>query len=104
MRARAVSDPSRSDLEEIGDRLEQVEAILAYAGAGSRRLIAVRALLQDYKAENMPTRGIREKWVAIIEAMLKLDRSATDDQLRDLRRQVADLRGAVHAYQSNLSR
>ena len=98
-----MSDPSRSDIDEIGDRLEQVDAILVYAGAGSRRLIAVRVLLQDYKAENMPTRGMREKWVAIIGAMLKLDRSATDDQLEDLRRQIADLRGMVHAYQSNLS-
>ena len=104
MRARAVSDPSRFDLEEIGDRLEQVEAILAYAGAGSRRLIAVRVLLQDYKLENMPTRGLREKWLAIIEAMLKLDSSATDDQLGDLRQQIADLRGAVHAYQSKVLR
>ena len=99
-----MSDLSRSDLDEIGERLEQVEAILAYAGAGSRRLIAVRALLQDYKAENMPTSGMRQKWVAIVEAMLKLDNSATDDQLRDLCRHIADLRGAVHAYQSHLSR
>ena len=102
MCAGAVSDPSRSDLEAIHDRLEQVEAILAYAGAGSRRLVAVRALLQDYKAENMPTRDARERWVAIIEAVLKLDRGATDDHLRDLCRQVADLRGMIHAYRSNL--
>jgi len=57
----------RTDLDEIGDRPEKNEAILAYEGAGSRRLIAVRTLLQEYKADYMPTR-VREKWVAIIEA------------------------------------
>jgi hypothetical protein len=35
--------------------------------------------------------------------MLKLDRTATDSQLRDLRRHAADLRGIVRAYQTNLS-
>src|SRR5262249_40130065 len=100
----AARDLSRSNLEEIGDRLEQVEAILAYAGAGSRRLGAARELLQAYKPETMPTRGRGETWVATIEAMLKLDRSPTDDQLRDLGRQIASLRGALHRYLSTFSR
>ena len=68
-----MSGPSRTDLEKIGDRLEQVEAILAYEGALTRRLIAVRVLLSHSDSAALPTASMRKRWIGILESMLKLD-------------------------------
>ena len=96
-----MSGPSRTDLEKIGDRLEQVEAILAYEGALTRRLIAVRELLSHSAA--LPTRGMRKRWIAILETMLKLDANvATAAQVADLLRQIESLRRAVRAHEADI--
>ena len=68
-----MNGPSRTDLEMIGDRLEQAEAILAYEGMLTRRLIAVRELLSQSDTASLPTLSMRKRWIDILETMLKLD-------------------------------
>lgn len=93
----------RSDLEKIGDRLEQAEAILAYEGTTAHRLSAVRALLSPLGSTVMPTRSTRKQWVGIVETMLQLKHdTATADEAGDLSRQIADLRRAIHAHQADI--
>ena len=98
-----MNGPSRTDLEKIGDRLEQVEAILAYEGALSRRLIAVRELLRLSDSATLPTRSMRERWIDILETMLKLDaKVATAAEAADLLLQVEGLRRAVRAHEAKI--
>ena len=98
-----MSGPSRSDLEKIGDRLEQVEAILAYVGPLHRRLIAVRSLLNVSGSAVLPTRGMRKRWTDMLETMLRLDaKVATPAEGAELLRQVESLRRAVRAHEANI--
>ena len=98
-----MSGPSRTALEKIGDRLEQVEAILAYEGALTRRLIGVRELLSRSDSAALPTRGMRKRWIDILETMLKLDANvATTAQGADLLRQIESLRRAVRAHEADI--
>ncbi len=94
----------RSDLEKMGDRLEQAEAILAYDGASSHRLAAVRALLRTLSSTVMPTPSMRKQWVAIAETMLLLKQDmATTVEVADLSRQIATLRQAIRAHEVDIS-
>ena len=98
-----MSDQPRSDLERIGDRLEQVEAILAYEGALHRRLIAARSLLNVSARAALPTRSMRKQWTDMLETMLKLDaKFATAAEAADLLRQVEALRRAVRAHEADI--
>lgn len=94
----------RSDLEKIGDKLEQAEAILAYEGGTFHRLAAVRALLRTLNSTVMPTLSMRKQWVGIVETTLRLKHDmATADEVVDLSRQIADLRRAIRAYEADIS-
>jgi hypothetical protein len=98
-----VSGPSRTDLEKIGDRLEQVEAILAYEGALTRRLIAVRELLGHSDSAALPTRSMRKRWIDLLETMLKLDANvATAGDVANLLRQIENLRRAVRGHEADI--
>ena len=98
-----MSDWPRSELENIGDRLEQVEAILAYEGPLHRRLIAVRSLLNLSARAALPTRAMRKDWTELLETMLKLDaKVATPAEAADLLRQVEMLRRAVRAHEADI--
>ena len=95
-----MSDRSLSDLERIGDRLEQVEAILAYEGALTRRLIAVRELLSLSDSAALPS-SMRKRWIDILETMLKLDaEDASAADVAELLRQIKSLRRAVRAHEA----
>ena len=99
-----MSDLPRSDLEVIGDRLEQAEAILAYEGALGRRLTAVRSLLSHSGGAALPTRSMRKQWTEILETMLKLDaKVATPGEAAELLRQVESLRRAVRAHEGHIA-
>src|SRR5262249_23289321 len=99
-----MSGSSRSDLETIGDRLEQAEAILAYEGALSRRLFAVRKLLSGFDSAVLPTRGMRKRWIGVLETILKLDhQAATAAEVADVVRQIQNLRRAVRAHEADIS-
>jgi hypothetical protein len=94
----------RSHLEQIGDKLEQAEAILAYNGGSSHRLAAVRALLSPLGSAVMPSLSMRKRWVGIVETMLRLKHDmATADEVADLSRQIVDLRRAVRAHEVHIS-
>ena len=98
-----MSGHQRTDLEKIGDRLEQVEAILAYDGALPRRLIAVRSLLNLSGNAALPTRAMRKDWTELLEMMLKLDaKAATPAEVADLLREVERLRRAVRAHEADI--
>ena len=98
-----MNGPSRTDFEMIGDRLEQVEAILAYEGVLTRRMIAVRELLSHYDGAALPTLSMRKRWIDILETMLKLDANvATAAEAADLLQQVERLRRAVRAHQADI--
>ena len=98
-----MSDRPRSELEQIGDRLEQVEAILVYEGALHRRLIAARSLLNLSGSALLPTRSMRKQWIEMLETMLKLDaKAATVAEVADLLRQVEILRRAVRAHEADI--
>ena len=98
-----MSNRPRSELEKIGDRLEQVEAILAYVGPLHRRLVAVRSLLSPSGSAILPTRSMRKRWTDILETMLKLDaKVATPAEVADLLRQVEHLRRAVRAHEADI--
>src|SRR5689334_1227248 len=100
---RAVNGPSRTDLERIGDRLEQVEAILAYEGALTRRLIGVRELLSHSDSAALPTRSMRNRWADILETMSKLDaKVASAADVADLLREIETFRRAVRAYETSI--
>jgi hypothetical protein len=93
----------RSDLEQIGDRLEQVEAILAYEGPLHRRLIAVRSLLNLSGSAVLPTRSMRKRWTDMLETMLRLDaKVAAPAEAAELLRQVESLRRAVRAHEVDI--
>jgi hypothetical protein len=71
----AGAAPARSDLgrlQLLADRLEQADAILAHAAPTPRRLAAVRALLRQFRIDDMPTRSTRALWLRIVEAMVGL--------------------------------
>jgi hypothetical protein len=98
-----VSSQPRSDLELIGDRLEQVEAILTYEGALHRRLLAVRSLLNLSGSAVLPTRSMRKRWTDMLETMLRLDaKAATPAEAEELLRQVESLRRAVRAHEADI--
>jgi len=98
-----VSGRPRSDLELIGDRLEQVEAILAYEGALHRRLIAVRSPLNLSGSAVLPTRSMRKRWTDLLETMLRLDaKVATPAAAAELLRQIEGLRRAVRAHEADI--
>ena len=90
----------RSELEQIGDRLEQAEAILAYEGALPRRLSAVRSMLSQYNSGALPTSSMRKRWTEILETMLKLDaKFASAAEAAELLQRIKDLRKAVRAHE-----
>ena len=98
-----MNGPSRTDLEMIGDRLEQAEAILAYEGTLTRRLIAVRELLSLSDSGTLPTRAMRKHWTDILETMLKLDAHvAAAADVADVLRQVEALRRTVRAHEADI--
>ena len=93
----------RSDLERISDRLEQVEAILAYEGALHRRLLAVRSLLSGFSSTVFPTHDMRKHWIDILETMLRLDaKVATVAEAAELLQHVERLRRAVRAHEADI--
>ena len=94
----------RSDLEKIGDRLEQVEAILVHQGVLSIRLIAARKLLSPLDSTILPTRSMRKLLISILETMLRLNgETATGADLAGLLREIEDLRRAVQTRQADVT-
>ena len=95
----------RSELEQIGDRLRQAEAILAYEGALTRRLIAVRELLSRSDSTALPSPNTRKLWADILETMLRLDMMVpAAGEVADLLRQIESLRRAVRAHEADIGR
>src|SRR5262249_3930889 len=89
----------RADLQKITDKLAQAEAILAYKGATTRRVMGVRTLLRALQASDMPTAAARSLWVQILETMLRLtDDTITVDEVRDLAHRIGELRKAILAH------
>ena len=62
-------------------------------------MTAVRTLLRAFQSKDMPTAAARALWIEIALAMLSLaDDEITVDQIRDLRRQIGELRKAILAH------
>jgi len=94
----------RADLEKITDKLAQAEAILAYSGGAVRRMVGVRTLLRALQSDDMPTTAARGLWIQIAQAMLRLtDDRITVDEIRDLRRQIGELRKAIRDHLAHIT-
>jgi hypothetical protein len=92
-----------SDIKRIGDRLEQVDAILACEGGLHRPLSAVRSLLSGFSGTAFPTHDMRRRWIDMLETMLRLDaKVATVAEAADLLRHVEQLRRAVRAHEADI--
>jgi hypothetical protein len=86
----------------LEDKLEQAGVTLAYEGKAIHRIATVRALLSAFSSGNMPARRTRPRWTKITRALLVLDDStATVEQVRDLRRNIDELRQAVRDHRGN---
>jgi hypothetical protein len=72
------------------------------------RAVAVEMPLVKFGAfssENMPTRGMRKLWIAVVETMLKIENStATPDQVWALRQQIGQLRKAIRDHEAGIDR
>jgi hypothetical protein len=89
----------RADLEKITEKLAQAEAILAYSGGVARPVTGVRTLLRALQSNDMPTAAARSLWIETVEAMLRLtDDKITVEEVRNLHRQIGELRKAIRTH------
>jgi hypothetical protein len=89
-----MSDIGR--LQVLAARLEQADAILAHAGPTPRRLAAVRALLRQFRTDDMPTRSTRALWLWIVEAMVGLGiRTVSPEDIDNLGARIRVLQKAI---------
>jgi len=83
-------------LRLLASRLEEADAILAYAGPMPRRLAAVRALLRQFRTDDMPTRSTRALWICIVEAMIGLGvRTVSVQEIDTLSERIRALQEAI---------